>query len=414
MQEILDVVAEELRSFIAQRTDVALLLRCNASDTLPILTVLESVEAESAADLFWIMPDAFHDSESYAEAITDAFFTRQEAVRLSLEEEGAVAWPPNPRTSGEERPGTPADRLRQACTFSREMLPDPAIGASVWVLNPLELHDGPAFCALMAELIRHELPRPWCQRLRFVICVGPDDPGAALLQSQPRVRSFTPDFGPDAVERHLSATAEDDTLALDERMGTLMVMAGVDQALHRHADAREKYALLHRFHDATGSGVAAVALGGVAEAAEAMGDLAGAGDAYERALALAGQETHLPVPLYLNLTMGIGRLRLKEDRCAEGEAWFEMAQQLAILARNAPMRIQALELRGVCQHAQHRYELAEQSWIGGSVLAAQLEDVPACRGLVLRLARHYRETGQVEAARERRDQLVDLGHAGPI
>jgi len=41
-----------------------------------------------------------------------------------------------------------------------------------------------------------------------------------------------------------------------------------------------------------------------------------------------------------------------------------------------------------------------------------LQDVAACRGFVHRLWHYYRETGQVEAERERRAQLEALGHPG--
>lgn len=414
MQALLDAVIQELRSFVAQRSDVGMLLLSGSEDALPILTALEDVEAQSLADQFWLVTEPFNDLAAYVDTLVDTFLTREEAVRLSAAREGIASWSPPPAALRDPNL-PPVERLRLVCAFSRELLPDTSFGASVWILHPLEVSDEVSFCDMVARLLQHELPDPWCQRLRFIIRVDPANPAAAALASQPRVRAFRPDLGPDAVARHLGANVDDESLPVDERMGSLMILAGADQAMHRHRDAFEKYGFLNDYHAAVGNtAMAAVALNGMADAAEALGDDAQAGDCYERALAIAGQEPHPPVPLFLNLTMGIGRLRLKEDRYAEAEAWFDMAQQLAIPARSVAMRIQALELRGVCQHAQRRYEEAESSWTDGSVLAAQMQDVAACRGLVLRLFRHYRDSGQVEAARERHAQLVDLGHTGPL
>lgn len=409
MQTVLDPLTDELRDFIAQRRDLALILRSPEADSLPVLTAVQGVEAESAHDLFWIAPDRFTDARSYVDGIVDTFLDRQEAMRLALAQEGLADWPAAPPSLRMPQ-ASPVERLRQACAFSRELLPVAPQGACVWVLYPLEVEDGPGFCALMASLLQHSLPAPWCRRLRFVIRTEPAEPALAALAARPAIRVFTPDLGPQAVARNLHAVVEDENAPIGERMGTLMMLAGADQAMHRHGEALEKYRILHDYHLGMGQyGSAAVAMGGMAEAAESMGDTEQAGASYEQALILAGQEPHPPVPLFLNLTSGIGRLRLHEGRHAEGEAWFEMSGQLSVLARNAPMRLQALEQRGVCQYQAGRFAEAEESWIEGSILAAQLQEVAACRGFVRRLWHHYRQTGQVEAERERRAQLEALG-----
>jgi len=348
MQPLLDPLSRELSDFIAQRRDVAMMLHAAAADSLPVLTALEGVEAESAADLFWVVTDRFTEPESYVDAVVEAFLGRQEALRLALAKEGLAQWPQAPQ-SLRQRHGPPEERLRQACAFSRELLPEAPLGVCVWVFYPLEIDDTIAFGALMARLLEHSLPAPWCQRLRFIVRAEPDDPAMMALAARPGIRAFTPDLGPAAVERCLNGIVEDENAPIEERMSTLMILAGADQAMHRHTDAMEKYQLVHDYRLAMGDRcVAAVALGGMAEAAAATGDTARAGECFERALRLAGLEEHPPVPLFLNLTSGIGRLRLQEGRYAEGEAWFDMAEQLSVVARNAPMRLQALEQRGIC------------------------------------------------------------------
>jgi hypothetical protein len=52
--------------------------------------------------------------------------------------------------------------------------------------------------------------------------------------------------------------------------------------------------------------------------------------------------------------------------------------------------------------------------IEGSIIAAALEDLTACRRIVLRLCQYYQSIGDKEKEQERREQLAALGHEGSI
>jgi tetratricopeptide (TPR) repeat protein len=407
---LLEKIGDRLKGFVEQRDDVALVLSSPASDALPILTLLEDLEAASASDLFWIFTDAFKDPCSYADAVAKAFATKHEAVRLALEKAGMTPWPSIP-PRGFSPDLSPAQRLRGFAAFSRELLPVAGGGNLVWVFFPLEIGDHKEFAGLIEKVLQHTFPNPWCHHLRFIIREDPSDKTLrSILKGLPRLQWYQPDLGPEAVQRSLEEEVADECLSIAERLGNVMVLAGIDHANRRYPEALEKYELLLQYHAPVGNhAMAAVALNGMGEAHEKMGNLERAGRSYQAALISANRGNHPPVPILLNVVLNLANLRLKQERWDEAEAYFDMTQKLATIARNGPAKVQALDFRGVCQYRQRKLLEAERSWYDGSVLAAQLEDVDLCRTLVWRLQQYYAETRQFEKERERRDQLAALG-----
>ena len=132
-------------------------------------------------------------------------------------------------------------------------------------------------------------------------------------------------------------------------------------------------------------------------------------ESYEAALIPASHGDNPPIPIFLNVVLNLANLRLAQEQWEDAEAYYDMAQQLATVARNAPVKIRSLENRGVCQQRQGKLEEAVKSWNDGAAIAAQLEDVELCRSLLDHLQQHYAEIGEIAKEQELREQLVALG-----
>ncbi len=410
MRKLLDGVRARLQAFLDQRDDVALVLRSPTDDTLPILKTFEALEATRPSELHWRVTDAFKDATSYAAAVVQGFTTLHGALQLALAKEGMTPWPPiPPAILADTTP--PAERLRRLAAFSRELLPVPNGGNNVWVYYPLEVADPAGFAALMADVLQHDFPFPWCHHLRFIVREDPAAPALhARLGRAPRIEWYQPDLGMEAVSRSLAEEVADRTRPLEERLGNLLVLAGMDSALGRHDAALQKYeALLRHYAPAGNHPMAAVALNGMGECYQKQGDLEHAGEAFQAALIPASIGENPPYAVFLNVVMNLADLRLAQKRWAEGEGYYDAAQQLASVARNPASKLRALEFRGVCQQNQGKLAEAERTWLDGSGIAAQLEDVDGCRAHVGRLHQLYAATGRAREAQERREQLVALG-----
>jgi tetratricopeptide (TPR) repeat protein len=409
MRRLLNQIGNRLQAFIDQRDDIALVLCSPASDALPLLKILEGLEESSTSDLYWIVTDNFVEPVGYAGAVVKAFATRHEVVRLAIGKRGMAPWPPIPQEILSDTTA-PVERLRALAAFSRTLLPVPNGGTNVWVYFPLELANPGAFAGLMAEVLRHEFPFPWCHHLRFIVREDPSNRALARrLPGAPRIQWYQPDLGTEAVNRALEEEATDDSLPLAERMAMVPMLAGTDFAWGRYPAAMQKYGLLLRYHGATNNhAMAAFSLNGMGEVYEKMGDLDRANQSYEAALIPASHGEQPAMTIWLNVVVNLGNLCIRQQRWGDGEAYFDVAQQLAAVARDATTKISALEHRGICQDYQGKVAEAEQSWRAGLIIAAQLEDVASCRGLLRRLEEICTRTGQHAAAFELHEQLTLL------
>jgi len=400
-------ISERLQAFVNQREDVALILTSPTTDVPPLLKILEGLEEASSSDLYWSFTDNFVDPESYADAIVKAFASKHEVVRLALEDKKMKPWPPlPPAVASGQLP--PVPRLRELSAFSRSLLPIPSGGNNVWIFFPLEISNPSAFASFTKELVRHEFPLPWCHHLRFILREDPADEVSGL-QLGPRVQRYRPDLSMDAINRSLEAQVADESLPLDQRLAPLPIMAGNDFAQGLYPEAMEKYELLLRYHAPMNNyPMAALALNGMGEVYEKLGDLERANTSYEAALIPASHGDQPPIPIFLNVVLNLGNLCVRQQRWEDAECYYDVAQQLATVGRNAPVKIRSLDNRGLCQQQQGKLEEAAKSWQDGLVIAAQLQDVDPCRTLLGRLEQHYSSAGDTARVQELQDQLAGL------
>lgn len=413
MRRLLEAITERVQGFIDQRENLALVVRSPEADCLPILKTIEGVEANRPSELFWTFTDRFVDAAGYADAVVTGFSTIHAAMQLAMKKEGMAPWPDIP-ASVRAAQTPPSQRLRDLAAFSRELLPIANGGNNVWTFYPLEIIDPIGFATLMRDVLRYELPFPWCHHLRFIVRDEPSSPALrAQLGALPGIDWYQPDLGAEAVFRGLQEDAADAAQPLEQRLSSVLVLAGTDAALGRHAQAIEKYELLLQYHAPRGNlAMAAVALNGMGESYAKLQDVDRAEECYHAALIPASHGEHPPIAVLLNVLLNLANLRFAQQKWGEAESYFDAAQQMATVARDGPTKVRALEYRGICQRWQGKLDDAERSWIDGSAIAAQLEDVDLCRSNVERLRQHYAETGRFREEYERREQLIALSTPG--
>ena len=394
MQKLFDALTARLRAHVGQRDDVALAVRCGDAEAAAVLKALEAIDDASTAEVFWIASDEYVDAPTYASALVDAFAVKHAAVRLAmLRGEGPAGvrpWPPLPDALLDEtRP--PAARVRELMAFSRALLPEPDGFLAVWCLVPLAVADPAGYAALVAEVVRHDFPLPWCHHLRFYVRIPRDD-GAppTVLAAQPRVAWYDPELGQAAVQRAIDEEAADPALPLERRLQNLFMSAGIDQAHGRFDDALAKFGLVLRYYAGVRHAtMTALLLNAVGEVHARLGNAEQAGLCFEQAFRPASQAAGPPLPVMLNVVLNLANLRMAQGRWAEGEAYYDAAQQLATAQRDPATKLRAIENLGQCQYQQGKVPEALASWHAGAAVARELEIPEARRGLLERLASHY-------------------------
>jgi tetratricopeptide (TPR) repeat protein len=393
MRKLMEDTREYIKEFVAQRDDLALLLMCEDSEAIMVHKIVESIQEEGLSEMFWIFTQDFTDAWSYADALTSTFASTHGAVSLSQTQQGLDPWPPLP-DSILDPSEAPEDRLRHLVQFSRTLLPDPAGMLAVWCLLPLSVTDAEAYAGLLAQVLHHDFPVPWCHHIRFVVRgLHEDSPMGERLDSIPRIRWHDPGLGREEIQAAVDEEANDPSVPLEQRLQNVLVSAHLDHAEQRFDDALAKFSILLKYYIGTRNGaMVALILSGMGEVHLRSGSPEQAGRCFEAALEPASGAPGPPVPILLNLTLGLGNLRLSAARWEEAEAYYDAAQQFATLQRAPDTKLRAIENLGVCQYQQRKVSDALDSWKAGAVVAKALDLPELEQAFLNRLRAHFEDT----------------------
>ena len=388
MRRQLERIAAEITGFVAQRDDVAMVVRATAVNGPAFLQVLNPVAESSSAGLFHTHDNPFRDANGYVEEVVSTFRVMHDGYRAVQAQEGLAVWPEVPPVVAEAGL-PPVLRLRELMVFSRSVLPRD-FQVVVWTFLPKAVADPQGYARFFRELLAHDWPRPWCHHMRVMVRDEPDSPVLAeSLRNTPRVRWYEPPLGQAAYQKGFEDAFADESLPLSERMTALLVTAATDYSFGRHAAALEKYLLLIQYHMARKETVpVALAWNGVGEVRAKAGDTAGAGQAFEAAMMHATDGPSPQPGVIFPVAWNLARLRMDEKRYAEAADYFAVAQQSAACMRAADLKLMAMEWHGVARLANRQPEQAVELWEAGVTVAHGLNEPAQKAAMLERLRAH--------------------------
>ena len=412
MQKLFDRVTDRLRAFLYQRQYLALIVRSMDGEMPAIMKILETLEEESEFALFWQFPEAFVNADEYVQLVVESFQSKFELVRLLQQQQSMDVWPELPAEvlDGARRP---VDRLQNLMIFARSLVPSLNGGLLVWVLFPSEVIDSASYTQFVRQLIQHQWPNPWCHHMRIIIRRDPtgtiDD---RALYDGVGADWFEPDLSVSAINKALEEDVDDESLPLEERLQSLLLTAGNDQAHGRLDLAREKYQLLFDFYSGEGNlPMSAVALNGMGEVQRQSGNRGDAGASFEAALVAAAQGAEQSMPILLNIFLNLGNLRMEETRWADAESYYECAQRLATVLRYADTKIMILEQLGLAQSKQNKQSDALHTWQAGAILSKRLNKQDLYEKHLSFLRQHFVASGDPNGMRTMMTQLSQFERA---
>jgi hypothetical protein len=409
VQKLLDAASTRLREFVAQRDNVALVVTCTDADAIIVQKLLDELEDAATSEMVWIVTDDFAEPVAYTNAVVNAFAAKCGAVSLALRDKNMAPWPPVPASVFDET-RAPAERLRDLMAFSRSLLPFPAGMVAVWCIHPANIPNPAAYTHLVADVLAHEFPDPWCHDLRFIVRALPAEPTLpATIGQRPRIDWFTTDFSQEAMARAIDEEADDESLPLDRRLQSLFVSANLDYAHQRPEAALEKYeVLLQHYAGIQHPTMTALVLNGMGEAHARLGNREQAANCFEHALIPASAADGPPIPVLLNLSLNLGNLRMEEGNFAAAESYFDAAQRFATVQRAGITKVQVMEKLGYCQYSLGNVDAAVTSWTAAATVAEQLELPNEEMSARRYLQTHYANIGDEARARAMAERLSSL------
>lgn len=408
MKKLFDAVTERIRGFVAQRDAVALAVRSPSHESAYILKIIQGEDETDTANLYWSFAEPFQGARAYVDLIVDGFRQKLEAVQKLQEQDGAQPWPGLPPEAADPK-GVPFQRLRALMVFSRTLLPKLEGHAVVWTFFPMDIQAPLEYTALFENLLKHEMPYPWCHHLRILVR---DEPVIHLLKGLPakvgRVQEYHPDLSVAAMEKSMEEEAADEKAPLPERLQNTLILANMDYSHRRYPDALKKYNVLLKYYATVGNRTfTAMVLNGMGETYNRMENPKEAKAHFEAALTPAIEGDAKPV--LLNITLNLGNLMAKHKVWAEAEIYYDSAATLAKAMLIPQTCIQSLDNKGLCQYQQQRPKEALESWDAALVLAKGMGEKDLQKEVLKHKQMLFKETGHQEREKAVARELQAIG-----
>ena len=401
MRKIVEEISARLVSFVDQRDDAALVIRCTDADAITVLRCLEGNDETSASELYWIHAEPFVSPQQYVGDVVRSFAAKHEALCAAMKIKGMKPWPRIPEHVFDEALD-PVERMRQLILFSRLLLP-PAEGyLSVWAFCPTQIADAKSHMSLFYFLLQHSNPFPWFHHLRFFVREDLSAHLSLTLQQYgiSRVSFYAADLSNAAIKKSLDKEASDPEIPLDDRIQALFLSAQDDFSNRNFNQALEKQIIILKHHiDAGNKPMTALSVQSIGEIHQRLGRDEHAGRCFETAFGLASETEQPQLPILLNALLSLANLRLGQNRLGEAEAYYENTEKLATVLRNPVTKLQSLENLGYCQYAQGKTEQAITNWRHGAAIAEKLEQPTAEGNMLTRLRHHFSNLNQAHEIR---------------
>jgi len=412
MRKLLERINQRLQGFIAQRDDLALVLRCGSAESAVVIKIVEGIQDSATSELVWVFADDFTTADAYAAAVVKNFATKHELVRLMQGKEGMPVWPSLPPALTASDVAA-SQRLRELMVFGRSLLPAPEGLNVVWAFFPLTIAAADEYAALMAAVLQHEYPFPWCHHMRVIVR---DDTAkasvTALLSKAPRIAFDAPDLSHKAIAAALEEESANLELPIAQRLQAMLLTAAMDFGHKQYTQALDKYQMIFRYFAHTGNlALVGLALNGMGEVHRARGDLENAGACFEAALIPSADGENPPLPVMMNVILNLANLRASEKRWPEAEAYFDQAQKLASCMRNPGLKVTMIENMGEAQLEQGKAEEALATWEAAATIAAKLELREAHKSVLERQRQYFVNTRDVPRLRQTDEELAALAQA---
>ena len=353
MRRKFEELRENLEEFVQQDEYPVLVVGCVSEELAYMIKFLQALQDKHAEHWFVIFSHAFETPSRYLDGVVTNLQLQVGAAGPLRAERGEPPFPPlSPELSDSNR--NPRERLHDVLCYLRSLLPDASAHRMVVGLLPLSCADYEAYIRLIAAVVPAPNFAPWMDATRVVAY---DDRTRHWLTDAMRKReidhvlTFDVDLSTPALADALGRDAADPALPVQERMASLMQLAALDFSYSRHADAIEKYGILHNYYHGAGIPIMqALALLGVGDALRMSGEPDLAKQRLQQGIAVAME--HKCLPVLLNLLISAAHTCMELRHFEDAESYADSGTKVAAAVLNPFVYADLYELKGAAQVAQ--------------------------------------------------------------
>jgi hypothetical protein len=394
---------ENLEEFVEQTDYSLLVVSCTSDEGLYVSTLLAAMDEARPESLFWVFVEPFQDAPQYVDAMVAGLKRQLEAGSAMRTERGEPPFPELPGAT-HDRSAEPGQRFEALLRFLPLLLGDPKAQTFVVGLLPTACRDELAFAQLIVRVLPYPERPKWLEPLR-IVTLDPRERPVLLPVLQKRdvqtVLTFPLDFSTPALTAALSEDAADPSVPLPERMANLMQLAALDFSHQRHADAQEKYSLLHAYYsEPQQPEMQAMCLLGSGDSLDATGEPAKAKLLFERGIDLClKHDKKLPL---LHLLLAVIRVCTKLGLHHQAELYAHSGFTIALALLNGPVYALLAEQKADAQLAQGKRDEALKTYDYARKLAETYSVYGIWKSVLEKLDAEQQRVGRDDLASELR------------
>jgi hypothetical protein len=410
---------ENLEEFVEQTDYSLLVVSCTPDEGLYVSTLLGAMDETRPDSVFWVFVDPFEDAPQYVNALVASLQRQLDAGSAVRAERGEAPYLDMPAGVRDQR-AEPTQRFEALLRFLPQLLDDPRAQTFVLGLLPTACRDELAFAQLILRILPHPTRAGWFEPLR-IVTLDPRERPLVLPVLEKRhvqtVLTFQLDFSTPALTAALSQDAADPSVPLPERMANLMQLAALDFSHQRHADAQEKYSVLHQYYaEQHQPGMQALCLLGSGDSLDATGEAAQAKLIYELGINLClKHDEKLPL---LHLLLAVVRVCAKLGLHEQAELYAHSGFTIALSLVNGPVYALLAEKKADAQLAQSKRYEALVTYDYARKLAETYSVYPIWKSVLEKLEAEQQRVGRDDLASDMRrewqraDALERAGGSG--
>ncbi len=416
MKRKIEDLRENLDEFVEQTDYSLLVVACTSEEGLYVSTLLAAMDETRPESLFWVFTEAFESTPQYVEALAASLQRQLEAGSAVRADRGEPPFPDMPASARDSR-AEPGLRFEALLRFLPRLVADPRAQSFVLGLLPAACRDELAFAQLLVRILPHPKRPEWLEPLRIVTLDPRERPALLPVLTKRAIQTvltFPLDLSTPALTAALSQDAADPSVPLPERMANLMQLAALDFSYQRHADAQEKYSVLHAYYaEPHQPGMQALCLLGSGDSLDATGEPAKAKLLFERGIDLClKHDQKLPL---LHLLLAVVRVCTTLGLHAQAEKYAHAGFTIALALVNGPVYALLAEKKADAQLAQGKREEAVATYDYARRLAETYSVYTIWKSVLEKLEGEQQKIGRDDLASDMRRewQRVDaLERAG--
>ncbi len=409
MRQKFEELGEILDEFVSQTEYPALVVECGADDVAYVAMQLQALEQTHPEAWALVFSTRFSSADEYVDGVVELLQQQLDAAGPFRQERGEPPLLPMPEGL-RDRSRAPTERLHAVLEYLRSLLPNEEEYVLAVGFLPAECRDYAAYSALVVAALSDAAAGPATAGLRLVVY---DDTSQPVLRpwldtaKNDTVLTYSMDFSVPALSDALARSAADSSLAVPDRMMSLLQLAMLDQTHKRYVPALEKLGVLHDYYaEERMPALQAMCLHSAGEVLLAGGQPEAAKRMLQRGIAVAMERKVLPVLLNLSVSAVDACLELRHYE--DAATYAESGMMVAARTLNPHSYADLEEKKGDAELGLGKVGKALSTYRHSADVSRNNDYLSRCASSLQKRARVYEEAGMRTEKRQAEAELLAL------